>query len=291
MIKAIILDVDGVIVGNKTGINFPLPHKEVIKELKNIHAKGMPIILCTTKFNLAILNIIKQAYLNNPHITDNGALIIDPINAKIIKKYALAKSIVIKITRSFIQDNIYFELYSPEHFYIQKTQVSDFTLKRANILQIELDPIVVQSLFSIAEQEEIIKINCFAKDEYDVTKIEKTINQFKNGVSFFWSFHEDLYPIRPCIITALNVSKVNAVMEIVKSLKLSFNDILGVGDSISDWNFMKLCKYVATLENGDEEIKKLVRTKSEGNYLIAPHINNNGIFEILKYFLAIKRFV
>lgn len=47
---------------------------------------------------------------------------------------------------------------------------------------------------------------------------------------------------------------------------------------------MQLCKYVATLENGDDKIKQLVKTKGEGNYFIAPHINDNGIFDILNYF-------
>jgi hypothetical protein len=48
---------------------------------------------------------------------------------------------------------------------------------------------------------------------------------------------------------------------------------------------MKHCKYVATLENADEKIKELVKTKGEGNYLVAPSVDKNGIFEILKYFL------
>jgi hypothetical protein len=35
MIKAVLLDVDGVIVGTQTGINFPYPSESVIKGLKD----------------------------------------------------------------------------------------------------------------------------------------------------------------------------------------------------------------------------------------------------------------
>jgi len=40
-IKAIILDVDGVIVGDKAGYNAPYPPPEVINKLKQIREKGV----------------------------------------------------------------------------------------------------------------------------------------------------------------------------------------------------------------------------------------------------------
>jgi len=40
-IKAIILDVDGVIVGEKIGFNAPYPHLDVINKLKQIREKGI----------------------------------------------------------------------------------------------------------------------------------------------------------------------------------------------------------------------------------------------------------
>ena len=56
-IKLIILDVDGVIVGEKIGFNSPNPHPEVISKLKSIHEQGIPIVLCTAKPHFAIKSI------------------------------------------------------------------------------------------------------------------------------------------------------------------------------------------------------------------------------------------
>ncbi len=39
MIKAMILDVDGVIVGEKKGFNFPWPHNDVMARLTKIKQK------------------------------------------------------------------------------------------------------------------------------------------------------------------------------------------------------------------------------------------------------------
>lgn len=282
MIKAIITDIDGVIVGDKTGLNFPLPHQSVIEKLKDLCANGMQIILCTAKFNYAIQDIIKSARLDNPHITDGGALIVNPIEDKIIKKYVINKKIVKSCTKEFIQKNIYFELYTPQSYFLQKSQVCAFTAKRTSILQIE--PVLVDSLIEIAESEDIIKMLAFTVGNKDILRIESILKQFGPDINFIWSAHPYISPSRSSVITAPNVSKAEAAKEIVKILGLSFDEILGIGDTAGDWGFMQYCKYAATLENGDKKIKELIKTKGEDNYFIAPHINENGIFDILRYF-------
>ena len=97
MIKAIILDVDGVIVGEKIGFNSPFPHPEVIKRLKSIRQKGIPISLCTAKPHYAIHKIIENAELNNLHITNGGGVIIDPIDNFIFVSIILNKSSLVVI--------------------------------------------------------------------------------------------------------------------------------------------------------------------------------------------------
>src|SRR5947209_1656529 len=80
MIKAIITDIDGIIIGEKIGFNSPHPHSKVLRALKIIREKGIPICLCSGKPHYAIGEVIKRAELHNPHITDGGAVTIDPID-------------------------------------------------------------------------------------------------------------------------------------------------------------------------------------------------------------------
>lgn len=46
-IKAVALDVDGILVGFKGGLNFPMPCLEIVNALKTIKEGGVPAILCT----------------------------------------------------------------------------------------------------------------------------------------------------------------------------------------------------------------------------------------------------
>src|SRR6185503_9311617 len=127
MIKAIITDVDGVIVGDKEGVNFPLPNDKVIQKLKEINKKGIPVVLCTGKFSLAIEDIIIKAELDNPHITDGGALIYNPLRNQIIKEHSIPKDLVTEIVTVCFVNNIEVVVYSAKEYFVQKDQITEAT--------------------------------------------------------------------------------------------------------------------------------------------------------------------
>ena len=283
MVKAVIMDVDGVIIGRHEGINFPLPHTEVIYKLKSVRVAGTPIILCTSKFGFAIQRIIDDAALDNPHIADSGALIMYPSSKKALNKtHPIAKETIQRAIKLFIDQNLYLELYTQSEHYVQQTQVTDFTYKRLKILQ--MPPSVVESLAAVAEKENVIKMITFANNEGTVKEVEGTVQKLSGGVDLIWSRHPYLDPLKPGIMTAPGVSKISAVNEVVESLKLNFNEILAIGDAESDWNFMKECGYVATLENGDDEIKHLVKSRGKDSSFISGSVDDNGLIEIFEHF-------
>ena len=164
-IKAIILDVDGCIVGEKIGFNSPNPNIEVVKRLKEIRNSGIPIVLCTAKPHFSIREIIRDCELNNYHITDGGSVLINPINNEIIKKYIIDKEEGIKVIKACLENNIYTEIYTIDDYIIQENQVNDITPKHRHILQRE--PKIVENLLEEAEKSEITKIMPIALDEED----------------------------------------------------------------------------------------------------------------------------
>lgn len=199
MIKAIITDVDGVIVGKKRGVNFPLPNQTVTNKLKELHQKGIPVILCTAKFNFAIHKIIRSANLQNPHITDGDALVIDLLSNKIITKHVFDKKLAEDIAKSCIEKNIYLELYGADEYFVQKSQANDFTKKRTELLQKE--PKIVNTLIDQVPKTDAIKFIAFAKNDKDKTLIDSIVNKFKNKINFIWSGHPALVPYKIGIIT------------------------------------------------------------------------------------------
>lgn len=283
MIKAIILDIDGVIVGEKIGFNSPNPHTDVLDAMKKIHANGIPIALCTAKPHYAIRSMVQDAGLNNPQITDAGAVIIDPIDNLIIAEHIIEKELVKEVLETCLKHGIYVEVYTTKEYFIQESQVTEMTKKHTHILQTK--PQIVSSLVVTSLEQNITKIMPIAFDDKDQERISKILEPFSKELSISWGVHRIALPAQFGIITALGSSKKEGAEAVIKNLHISFEEVLGVGDSTSDWSFMQLCGYGATLANGTEELKKLLKSKGEGKYFVSNgSVDENGILEIFKHF-------
>ena len=282
MIKAIIMDVDGVIVGKKLGINFPLPNEKVIETLKKVRQQGIPIILCTAKFNYAIHEIIKSAELKNPHITDGGALILDLISNKTITKHVFDKGLAKDISSSCISKNIYLEAYDVDDYFVQKSQVNVLTKRRTELLQ--KDPKLPDMLQDQIDMVDMIKFISFAENEDGKAKIEKALTHLNTNINLMWSEHPAFFPMKFGIITIKGVSKKHASLEVLEYLKISPSETLGIGDLLSDWNFIEICKYAGTVGDHSPEFKKLTQTKGEGKFFHGSSVDENGFIDIINYF-------
>ena len=73
-------------------------------------------------------------------------------------------------------------------------------------------------------------------------KLQK-FRPFENDLILSWGVHPVALPLQFGIITAKSISKKNAWEEIIKNEGISFDEVLGVGDSTSDWRFIQLWTY------------------------------------------------
>jgi len=282
MIKAIILDVDGVIIGEKNGYNFPHPHPEVLSAFKKVRETGIPIILCTAKPHYAVSDIIDGAKLHNPHITDAGAVIIDPIDHAVVKQAIIGKSLAQEVLKTLTQENVYVEFYTTEDYFIQENMQSEITQKHDHILQKK--PKLLQNIVKESTNYNITKLMPIAKDVTDKQRVSEILSPFINRLSISWGLHPIALPLQFAIITAKGSSKKEGAEASLKSLGIEFDNALGIGDSTSDWGFIQACGYAATLENGSKEIKELLKQKGEGKYAIGKSVDENGILDILSFF-------
>jgi HAD superfamily hydrolase (TIGR01484 family) len=287
MIRAIVTDVDGVIVGDKLGFNFPVPNKDVTEAMKHIRKSGLPMVLCTGKGLYPNIQVIKDSYLNNPHITDGGALISDPLEYKTIARYVIDKETVGKVINYSLTHDAYIEIYYDDSYAIQKNQKSEITKIHTDIMR--QDPEIVDDLVTFAASKNVIKIICIVDEQALIDIIDPFFEKTKDRISHVWSIHPALLPRKVTIITKNGVSKKHAVEKVIKSLNVSFDEVLGIGDTPGDWKFMQLCKYAGVV-SGEEskELENLVKGKSEGSYFIAKSVNENGILDIFRYFNLYK---
>lgn len=281
-IQGIIIDVDGVIVGEKVGVNSPNPHNSVIKRLKELQDGGIKISLCTAKPHFAITSIINDANLDNLHIADGGGVIIDPIDDNIVQKHLLDSTVAKDVLEMYIKNDVYVEFYTPDNYYSQKDKKCKITKDHAYVLQaesVQLDDLATESV-----DYEITKIMPVAKDKDDKDRLIKLFSGFKDKLKFSWGVHPVILPLQFGIVTAPGISKAEGATAIADYYKIDFENMLGVGDSASDWQFISMCKYGAAMGNAGQDLKDLVLSKGENGF-VGPSVDDHGILDILDYFI------
>jgi hydroxymethylpyrimidine pyrophosphatase-like HAD family hydrolase len=86
------------------------------------------------------------------------------------------------------------------------------------------------------------------------------------------------------IITASGISKKQGAIDISQSTKIGLDYTLGVGDSLSDWQFIELCGYQAAMGNANNDLKSLVQKTNPRRSFISPSVNRNGVIDIFRHF-------
>lgn len=280
-IKAVILDVDGVIVGDKKGFNAPYPPLEVINKLKQIREKNIYVILCSAKPYYSVKKIVDDAQLNNIQTALAGAILVDPLSLKVVKKHVINNDIVVSLAKNLIKNNVYTEIYTTEKYFIQKNQKSEITELHNYVLS--FNALIVDDLIYQIKENKIVKILPIAKTEDQKIIINKIFLQFQDKLVLGWGTHPGVKGYHFGNITAQGISKKQSILEIVEIYKIKTQEMLGIGDSLTDWDFMGICGYAGAMGNAVDDLKTLVLSKGKNGYIGKP-VNENGILDIFKYF-------
>jgi hypothetical protein len=280
-IKAIILDVDGVIVGDKSGFNAPYPPSVVVNRLKQIREKGILVILCSAKPYYSVKKIVDDGHLDNIQTALAGAILIDPSNLKVVKKHVIENNVALELTKKFIENNIYTEVYATGKYYIQKNQINEVT--KLHNFTLSFEPIMVDNLIDLVKISEIVKILPATKTSHERKIIEKIFFNYSGKLTIGWSTHPAIKGYSFGNITASGISKKQSVLEIVDIYKIKNQEMLGVGDSLTDWDFIGICGYAGAMGNATDDLKKLVLSKKNKGY-VGKSVNENGILDIFKHF-------
>lgn len=278
MIKAIVLDVDGVLVGTKEGINFPDPHPDIINAIRKINKNGIPVSLCSARPNFSMTNLIDLLELKTLHIANNGAVLFNQ-QENIFKINHLEHDLAIEMVEQAEKEKIYTEVFTRDKYMIQKGYENQNTIELAK-LRLTF-PELVENIIDETIKSEVIRI-MFVVDTNKKKEIEKFIEKYESRVDFNWSTAPSFHGWGG-LVTAKNISKRSGVIKISESLQIPLESILAVGDGINDWNFMEVCGFVAAMGNAHQELKELVKTKGEHGF-IGGDVDENGLLGIFNYF-------
>ncbi|MCC7303954.1 HAD family phosphatase [bacterium] len=277
MIRAIILDIDGVILGHLEGRNFPLPSENVQLHLQSL-SKQIPISLCTVKAYFAVEPIIQACGLENSyHITDAGATLIKS-STKEISTISIELDQAKKLIEELGKNEIYVEWYSGNEYYTlphRNTLIRDSRTRLYN-REAVISPTVTS--------DSISKIIAFPTNEIQEATVRNISQSFTKYTSMHWGINPARIPVEYPFFTDPTATKRSGAERIAELNGIPLSETLAVGDSTNDWTFMELCGYKATLGNGSSELKSLVTVEKSNSFLTRSNVDQDGILEILKHF-------
>jgi HAD superfamily hydrolase (TIGR01484 family) len=283
MIKAIVLDIDGVIVGSKPGVNLPHPSLHISQVLKKINDGGVPVSLLSGKASFIVEETVRKIGLDNLHVADGGAVVFNPLHNTVAHEQDIDPHAVASLVQSALKHNVCVSLFTREARYIFASQLrshAQFFEKYQSIVQV--DAHIIHDIQEISSLK-VLRILLGSDTVEQKEIIGRILNDVDIPIATSWSGHPRLTPAELLIITKKGVGKRSGFLHLIKSRNVTPEEVLGVGDTVHDWDFMELCGYKGVMENATQGLKEKVDF-SQKNTFLGGHVNEDGILKILRHF-------
>ncbi|MBS7577937.1 MULTISPECIES: Cof-type HAD-IIB family hydrolase [unclassified Enterococcus] len=223
-VRLVMSDIDGTILNS---------HHQLTSAAKscvnNLISQGIYFILASARPPKAMIGIAEELAIKMPLVAFNGALITVPLaegRFKEIYSLPLEKldAILVLQTLKAFEANISTNVYASDHWFVES--VDPWNQIESQITGIE--PEVIDFNVLIQSEVSLHKILCIGEPE-ELTKLELALERLNIfGISFVRSKANYLE-----IINA-QVSKLGAMIELSRLLKIPLRDIVAIGDNDND---------------------------------------------------------
>lgn len=277
-VKALVLDVDGVINGSLKCVNTPFPSNLVVGALQDFRKSGGNVVLCTSKGIYPIVEIVKKFELGGVHIADAGGIIFDAGNNEYTIE-SIPSNLVLKVINLLEGTNNYFEIYSEDNWYISDKFDNHYIKSHSELLR-KL-PLRLKSFSNFKKQ--VSKFLYFSEEDVQASNNQELV-KLLSELDTKWTVSPVLSPANLLVITNKGISKQTALQKISKNYSIDLNYALGVGDHHSDWKFMSLCRYKGIMGNSTEELIDLAEKEDPSFVSIGKSVDEDGLLDILGKF-------
>lgn len=272
MIKLIASDMDGTLLNNSSLV----PEGNVAAILAAQKA-GIQFIVATGRGRTEALPVLKKAGLTLPMITVNGAQVFD-IDGKILFTIDIPQATVLEIIDVLRAHKLYFELATT------KGTFSDSHAKRIGTTSTYIKnnhPEISEkmAIAMTAAHLELLNVN-FVQDFKAVLadpdiKILKFIVFAYEDNSALEAVQAEIEKIPDLAITSsaknnieinnANATKGQAVVRVAKSLSISLDDVMCIGDNFNDVSMLEVAGVSFAMKNGPEAVHKKAKYLAENN--------------------------
>lgn len=271
--KAIFLDVDGTLTLPNGQVS-PKVEEAISKVRKNGHY----VFLCTGRNKAGVRALMPIGF--DGIICSAGGYI--EMNGDKVYESSLSQEDLQLARDAFDQHHIMYNLEATHMTFQDEEMNKEFikhrlTDERLNSEMIRLlneqkDRFNIHSLEEYENNPQPIQKLCFMCD--DIQKLEKPKEILSEKFNFIIHeiFSQDVIN-GEIIIKGTN--KGNAVQFVTEKLGLSLEDTIGFGDSMNDYEMIKVCHHAVVMGNGVKELKQYASS-------ICESVEDDGIYHELK---------
>lgn len=271
--KAIFLDVDGTLTLPNGQVS-PKVEEAISKVRKNGHY----VFLCTGRNKAGVRALMPIGF--DGVICSAGGYI--EMNGDKVYESSLSQEDLQLARDVFDQHHIMYNLEAT-HMTFQDDEMNKEFIKHRltdeklnsemiRLLNEQKDRFNIHSLEEYENNPQPIQKLCFMCD--DIQKLEKPKEILSEKFNFIIHeiFSQDVIN-GEIIIKGTN--KGNAVQFVTEKLGLSLEDTIGFGDSMNDYEMIKVCHHAVVMENGVKELKQYASS-------ICESVEDDGIYHELK---------
>ena len=258
--EAIVCDLDGTLLNAEHRLAEET--KEIIKKVKDT---GRKIFIATGRHHNDAMKIKKQLGLDSYLISSNGARIHDENNREIYERN-LDLDIVKFILDTKCNLNVLRHIYTDEKWYVEEEKDEYRTFHQESGFLYEVKD------FSTILGEKIIKIFFVSEDQEELLRLEKYFEkELGEKISITLSGPECLE------LMAKNVTKGEAIKNIMSKLNIDLENTMAFGDGLNDYEMLKEVGKGLLMGNSAQRLKE----KLPNNEIIGKN-TENGVAKYLK---------
>lgn len=263
--KLVVADFDDTTVGDDLVIS-----KENEIAIHDYVAKGGVFAFCTGRMIQGIIKYARDLKLRGEIIGYQGAEVADIETGRVKYRYKIPYETALMISKFLDKHGWYYQIYDDGKFYVEKdTDIARhyefFTGVKMNVAGTILSEFIY--INKISPVKIMLRVN-----ENERENIMKTLNDnFSSLVKINFS---KKYLIE---IVDINVDKGIAVKEMANRLGIEKEEIICIGDALSDVPMIKFAGLGVCVANGCQEAK-------ESADILAPSCKENGLAYVLNKF-------
>ena len=251
--KAVVSDLDGTLLNSEH--KFSEKTKNIIKKVKNT---GRKIFIATGRHHLDAFKLKEQLNLDSYLISSNGARIHDENNRLVYEKNIDIDIVEIILSKKCSKE-VSRHIYTKDHWYVEEER------EEFNAYHQESGFYYTIEDFEKIKRDKIVKIFFISSNFEELLQLEKDLEkELEDRASITLSGDECLE------LMASNVSKGEAIKNVMSRLNIPLEEVIAFGDGLNDYEMLSEVGKGLVMGNAAERLKE----KLPNNEIIETNIED-----------------